>query len=185
MDRFEENLKSNLVEFVQSIVIAIGICVVIYVFLATPNQIQGQSMDPTFAGGEIVLTSKVHQWLGGTPFGKSIGLDYKRGDVVVFQKPGLDDFIKRVIGLPGDSIQIKNGNVYVNGNPLIEPYLDTNVKTKGGTFIEDNGQPQTLGADEYFMLGDNRGNSRDSRYTDVGFIKREWLKGFNKILANQ
>ena len=177
MDNFEENLKSNLLEFVQSIVIAIAICVFIYIFIATPNQIQGQSMDPTFKNAEIVLTSKIHQWLGGTPFGRSVGLDYKRGDIVVFQKPGLDDFIKRVIGIPGDSVNIKEGHVYINGNKIIEPYLDSGIVTKGGTFIVDNGQPVTLGQDEYFLMGDNRGNSRDSRYAEVGFIKREWLKG--------
>jgi len=177
MNETENSLKSNVLEFFQSIIIAVAVCVVIYVFLATPNQIEGLSMDPTFRNGEIVLTSKVHQWLGSTPFGQSIGLNYERGDVVVFQKPGFNDFIKRAIGIPGDTVQIDDGAVYINGNKLNEVYLPSGRETSGGTFIIDGGNPKTLKLDEYFLMGDNRPNSHDSRFVDIGFVKREWLKG--------
>jgi len=177
MEETKTSLKSNVVELMQSVVIAIALCVFIYLFLATPNQIDGQSMDPTFKHGEIVLTSKVHQWLGSTPFGKTLQLDYQRGDIVVFQKPGFNDFIKRVIALPGDTIQIKDGKVLVNSIQLNEDYLDASIFTKGGSFIDENDQPKVLGQDQYFLMGDNRSNSHDSRYVDIGFVKREWLKG--------
>lgn len=175
------DLKGNIIEFLQSIVIAIAICIVIYIFIATPNQIEGLSMNPTFENGEIVLTSKVHQWLGGTPFGSSIGITYMRGDIVVFQKPGFDDFIKRIIAVPGDTVALKAGQVYINGQLIKEDYLSADTYTKGGSFIQENGSEKTLAENEYFLMGDNRNNSHDSRYSDIGFIKRDWLKG--KVLV--
>lgn len=171
------DLKGNIIEFLQSIVIAIAICIVIYIFIATPNQIEGLSMNPTFENGEIVLTSKVHQWLGGTPFGEGIGIKYNRGDIVVFQKPGFDDFIKRIIAIPGDTIALKAGQIYINGQLIKEDYLSEGTYTKGGSFIQENGSEKKLGEGEYFLMGDNRNNSHDSRYSDIGLIKRDWLKG--------
>ncbi len=174
----ENKFRNNLVDLLQSIVIAVSLCIVIYVVFATPNQIEGQSMEPNFDNGQIVLTSKIHQWLGGTDFGKSIGLDYQRGDVVVFQKPGFNDFIKRVIGLPGDKVALKNGEVYINDQRLDESsYLPAGTVTSGGNFLIEDGDPVTVPADSYFVIGDNRGNSHDSRYEDITFIKREWFKG--------
>jgi signal peptidase I len=164
-------------DFLQSAVIAIAICVVVYVFIATPNQIEGESMEPTFANGEIILTNKISEWLGGSDFGKNSGLDYQRGDIVVFQKPGLDDFIKRVIAVPGDKVAIKEGYVYVNDQKLEENYLEPSTFTRGGNFMEDGSDAREVPQGKYFVLGDNRNNSHDSRFLDIGFINRDWLKG--------
>lgn len=171
-------VKNNITDFLQSVVIAISVCIVIYIVVATPNQIEGLSMEPNFDNAEIVLTSKVHQWLGATEFGKSLGISYQRGDVIVFQKPGFSDFIKRIVGMPGDKIELREGKVYINGEALNEPYLSNDVYTPGGTLLKDNDiAPLTVPEGSYFAMGDNRTNSHDSRYSDIGFIKREWFKG--------
>jgi signal peptidase I len=173
----QNSIRSSIVDFAQSIVIALSICIIIYIFLATPNQIEGKSMEPNFSDGQIVLTSKVNQWLGSTPLGKNLDLDYKRGDIVVFQKPGFNDFIKRIVGVPGDKVQIRDGYIYINDEKLDESYLPVETYTTGGNFIEDNGDSKTVPAGQYFAIGDNRNNSHDSRYLDIGFISRDWMKG--------
>jgi signal peptidase I len=165
-----------IVDFLQSVVIAIAICIIIYIFIATPNQIEGVSMEPNFYNGEIILTNKLTQWLGGTDFGKSIGLDYNRGDIIVFQKPGFDDFIKRVIAKAGDTIEIRKGGVYVNGERVNEGFLESGTITNGASFIPD-GEVKTVPEGHYFVMGDNRDESHDSRYIDIGFVDRNWMKG--------
>lgn len=164
-------------DFLQSVVIAIAVCIAVYIFIATPNQIDGESMEPTFKNGEIILTNKLSEWLGPTDFGKNAGLDYQRGDVVVFQKPGMDDFIKRIIAIPGDKVAIKEGYVYINNQKTDEQYLQPSTFTRGGNFIEEGAEARTVPEGKYFVLGDNRNNSHDSRSLDIGFINRDWLKG--------
>ncbi|MEP7103875.1 MAG: signal peptidase I [Candidatus Dojkabacteria bacterium] len=164
-------------DFLQSVVIAIAICIAVYVFIATPNQIDGESMEPNFTNSEIIITNKLTEWLGSSDFGKNAGLDYQRGDVVVFQKPGNEDFIKRIIGIPGDKVAIKDGYVYLNGKKVIESYLQPSTFTRGGNFIEEGAVEREIPVGKYFVLGDNRNNSHDSRFLDIGFINRDWLKG--------
>ncbi len=169
--------KSSLtIDILQSVIIAVFVCTVIYLFIAIPNQVSGSSMQPNFHDAELLLTNKIVQWLGDTPIGQSLGVNYQRGDVIVFQKPGEKDFIKRVIGLPGDKVSIKNGNVYINGQQLVEDYIPSEVRTNGGTFLE-TGDEKTVPDGHYFVMGDNRGNSEDSRYSEIGFIDRSWMKG--------
>lgn len=165
------------IDLLQSVAVAISICIVIYVFIATPNQIEGESMEPNFQNGEIILTNKLSEWLGASEFGKNIGLDYKRGDIVVFQKPGINDFIKRIIAVPGDKIAIREGYVYINGKKVIEEYLPPSTFTRGGNFIEEGAENLEVPEGKYVVFGDNRNNSHDSRYLDIGFVDRQWLKG--------
>ena len=165
-----------IVDFVQSIVFALVICLFVYLFIAMPNQIEGNSMNPNFHNNEIILTSKVQQWLGGTALGRSINLDYQRGDVIVFQKPGFADFIKRVIGLPGERIRLKEGYIYINDRKLVEDYIQ-GIYSIGGDFIKNNGEERTISLNHFLVMGDNRGDSHDSRYSDIGFIDRSWMKG--------
>lgn len=108
-------------------------------------KIDGQSMEPNLHDGEYVIVDKVSYALGAP----------QRGDVIVFYREGdPKDYIKRVIGLPGEIVEGTNGVVFVNGLPLDEPY----VAPENQTFPS-----RQLGADEYFVMGDNRGNSQDSR----------------------
>lgn len=123
-------------------------------------------MYPTFKDKEYILTSIISLEVG-TP---------KRGDVVVFQAPvdAEKDYIKRVIGLPGEQIMIKGGYVYINDQKLDESaYLHNVLTYEGATFHE--GVEITIPKDNYAVLGDNRGNSSDSR--QWGFVDKRKLIG--------
>jgi signal peptidase I len=168
--------KNAVLDFMQSASISLILCMLIYFFIAMPNQVQGNSMEPTVHPGEIILTSKISNWLGDTFLGKSLGLNYSRGDIIVFKKPGLSDFIKRIIAEPGDKIELKDGKVYINDILLQENYLEENILTEPGTFLTEN-KPLVVPYDSFFVMGDNRENSQDSRFYEVGFVKKEWIKG--------
>ena len=110
--------------------------------------------------------------------------DIRRGDIIVFKYPEEPerDFIKRVIGLPGDTLELRNKKVYVNGQPLDEPYvhfLEPPCRRRPGgrrSFdVRERYGPVTVPAGQYFVMGDNRDNSQDSRYW--GFLPRDYVKG--------
>ncbi|MBN2016339.1 signal peptidase I [Candidatus Dojkabacteria bacterium] len=169
--------ESNIfIDLLQTVVIALSICVVIYLFIATPNEVHGQSMEPNFYDRELLLTNKTVQLLGNTNL-KSIVGDYKRGDIVIFKHTlSQDDFIKRIIAVEGDTIMVKEGHVYVNDIKLNETYLPEGRRTDSGNFLQE-GQVVKVPEGSYIVFGDNRGNSTDSRSNLVGFVKRNQLKG--------
>lgn len=150
-----KNLFGAFWDFIEAIVFALAIFVVVYLFLFQPNQVKGSSMYPTFKDGEYIFTDKISYRMG-LP---------NRGDVVVFKSPRNSDvdFIKRIIGLPGETVKINGGKVYVNDSPLNESgYLDSAVYTGPESFLTDN-TPITIPSDKYFVMGDNRPHSSDSR----------------------
>jgi signal peptidase I len=168
--------KGNIfIDILQSVAIAVSLSIFLYLIIITPNEVDGPSMLPNFETGDLLFTSKIHKFLVGTDVGDKLGINYSRGDVVVFQKPGFDDFVKRVIATPGENIRIENGVYYVNGDKLEEYYELNNEQQKDGSFLQDGDDPITLGEDEYFLSGDNRNVSFDSR--ELGPIKIEWIKG--------
>lgn len=172
---------SLLYELIESVIIAVIICAFIYIFVATPNIVHGPSMKPTFQENQLVLTtSRLAHWFGATQLGEQWGFDYSRGDIVVFHTVTGEDLIKRVIGVPDDNIMLRDGHVYINGQIAIEPYLADNVQTFGGSFLED-GDEITIPQEYYFVMGDNRGDSRDSRDIRVGLVKRNSVLG--KVLV--
>lgn len=171
----EENGQNIFVDILQSIAIAVALSIFLYVFIVTPNEVDGPSMEPNFYTGHLLFTSKLHQFFDDSSIGETLGLEYHRGDVVVFQKPGFSDFVKRIIALPGETIAIENGVYYVNGKKLEEYYDLNNDLRKAGTFLRDGADPITLGDDEYFLSGDNRNVSFDSR--SIGPVKKDWMKG--------
>lgn len=149
-----------LVDTLQSILIAAAVFLVIYIFFFRPFEVSGQSMFPNFHDKEYVLTNLIT-----LRFGPVV-----KGDVIVFKAPPdpEKDFIKRVIGIPGDTVMVKDGNVYVNSQLYDESsYLNPSVRTYGGTFLRDN-DTITVPDGEYFVMGDNRPYSSDSR--EWGFV---------------
>lgn len=147
-------------EFIEAIVFALAIFLVVYLFLFQPNQVKGHSMDPTFHDGEYILTDKI-SFRMGLP---------KRGDVVVFKSPkNADiDYIKRIIGLPAERVKISGGRVFVNGSILSESeYLDPSIYTGPESFLAEN-REIVVPQGQYFVMGDNRPHSSDSR--DFGTV---------------
>jgi signal peptidase I len=153
--------KSVLREYVESIVTAVVLALIIITFIAQSFLVQGSSMEPGLHNGQRLLVEKL-SYRFRPP---------KRGEIVVFRYP-LDPrrkFIKRIIGIPGDEIFIKDRRVYLNGLPLEENYINGPTY---GTY-----GPAIVPPDSYFVLGDNRNNSDDSRFPDVGFVPRKNIVG--------
>jgi signal peptidase I len=146
-------------DLMETVVISLSIFLVVYLFFMQPHQVNGQSMVPNFENGDYVLTDKISYRLGSP----------QRGDVIVFHAPDAAncakgtgcDFIKRILAMPGESVEVRNGVIFVNNKALPEPYLPAGLQTNVGQYT-DNG-PITLGADQYFAVGDNRPHSSDSR----------------------
>lgn len=159
----------------QSLVVLTSIGIIMYLFVLSPNEVDGPSMEPSFYTKEIYFANRVVQWLNGTPIGEATGFNYKRGDVVVLQVPGYPQFIKRIVALPGDKVAIRDGSVYLNDQLISEDYLPPALYTRGGDFLEDGGESQIVPPGSVFVMGDNRPVSYDSRF--LGFIRNDWLKG--------
>jgi len=158
--QFLRKTYAFLLDTVQTLLIVFAIFLVIYQFLFRPFQVSGNSMYPTFYDKQYILTDII---------GLKVS-DPKKGDVVVFKSPPNPekDYIKRVIGTPGDAVEIKDGNVYVNGKILDESkYLKLSVKTYGGSSLHEN-EPIKVPPNSYLVMGDNRNGSSDSR--EWGFV---------------
>lgn len=157
-------------DFVETTIISVAIFFAIYLFIVQPHQVNGHSMDPTFNTGEYLLTEKVNYY-----FNQPV-----RGEIIVFKAPSAAcigtncDYIKRIIALPGETVQVKDGSYYVNGELLAEPYLPTGVTTSPGAYTADE-RVITLSDNQYFVSGDNRAGSSDSRFW--GPITRDAIIG--------
>jgi len=165
------SLGNFILEFVQSIVLALSVFVILYLFVAQPNEVKGSSMLPNFVDGEFLLTDKLSYQLGQP----------QRGEVIVFKAPASEpcaedecEYIKRIIGIPGDRVMVKGGKVYVNGKMLEEDYLTVETVTEPGQFSAE-GVERVVPSEMYLCFGDNRTHSRDGR--EFGPIGRDLIVG--------
>ena len=154
--------KRTLIAFGICVLVAIGIALIITNFVASHTKVDGSSMESTLEDGDDIIVEKF-SYLTNEP---------ERYDIIVFHQSDTENYIKRVIGLPGERIQITEGKIYINDRAIFDAY--GNTKMKDGGIAE---KPIKLGEDEYFVLGDNRNASKDSRDKAVGVIKREQIIG--------
>jgi len=153
----KNKFRSFLIEIIQTLFLALIFYFIIDSFFPRVR-VENISMKPTLEPGELLLVNKLAYRLG----------EPQTGDVIVFHYPGnpAEDYIKRLIGLPGDEIKVEGGLVYVNGQPLQEPYISAPPSYRGVWEVPEN---------SFFVLGDNRNQSSDSH--SWGFVPKENIVG--------
>ena len=170
----KKSLGREILEWVVTIVAAVAIALVIRTFIFEPVRVDGQSMDDTLADGEIMIVSKLgyssFDFIGGrvSAFGNP-----KRFDVVICRYPGrgYTNFVKRVVGLPGDTVSVQDGYLYINDEKYDEPYINDDYRSG----YLNNFAPFTVPDGQYFVMGDHRNNSNDNR--SIGPIDRNMIVG--------
>ena len=164
---YKPSILSIIWSWIWSFIVAFIIVGGVYFFLGRPFTVSGASMYPTLHNGDRMVLSKVG--------------DIHRFDVVILKAPDENvEYIKRVIGMPGDTIEMKSGVLYINGKKVDQPFINTEVLAKQTVFMDDFTLESLTGETKvpegkYFVLGDNRGVSKDSRM--IGFIDRSAIEG--------
>lgn len=156
-----KQILKEILSWVLVLVVAYALALLINRFVIFKVEVPTGSMEDTIQVGDRVLTYRLSY----------IFKDPERGDIVVFPYPDgeEEDYIKRIIGLPGDTVEGKNGYVYINGEPLEETYVKE--------ILDQDFGPYTVPEDHYFMMGDNRNESLDSRYWENKFVEKDKIKG--------
>ncbi len=161
------SILSIIWSWIWSFIVAFIIVGAVYIFLGRPFTVSGASMYPTLHNGDRMILSKIG--------------DINRFDVVVLKAPDENvEYIKRVIGMPGDTLEMKQGVLYINGKKIEQPFINTEALQKQTVFIDDFTLQSLIGETKipegkYFVMGDNRGVSRDSRM--IGLIDRKSIEG--------
>ena len=164
---YKPSILSIIWSWIWSFIVAFIIVGGVYFFLGRPFTVSGASMYPTLHNGDRMVLSKVG--------------DIHRFDVVILKAPDENvEYIKRVIGMPGDTIEMKSGVLFINGKKVEQPFINTEALAKQTVFMDDFTLESLTGeskvpAGKYFVLGDNRGVSKDSRM--IGFIDRSAIEG--------
>lgn len=161
-----KRLGNFFLDLLEVFVTSFAVFLFVYLLVLQPHKIKGDSMEPNFHDGEFILTNKLVYRFG----------EPQRGDVIVFKPPVAqeEEYIKRIIGLPGETISIHDGKFYINGKKLVEDYIPNNIPTRGKVFLGED-QNKTIPQGDYFVVGDNREYSSDSRYW--GFITKGDIAG--------
>lgn len=168
MEKHEEEKRGflhEMVEWLIYILVIVGLTYLIITFVGQRTMVSGSSMETTLSDGDNLIVEKISYRFK----------DPERFDIIVFPYKYEDNtyYIKRIIGLPGETVQIIDGYVYINGEYLASDIYGNEVMEQANLAKE----PIILGADEYFVLGDNRNHSSDSRDPSVGVLSREDLIG--------
>ena len=164
---YKPSILSIIWSWIWSFIVAFIIVGGVYFFLGRPFTVRGASMYPTLHNGDRMVLSKVG--------------NIHRFDVVILKAPDENvEYIKRVIGMPGDTIEMKSGVLYINGKKVDQPFINTEALAKQTVFMDDFTLESLTGESKvpegkYFVLGDNRGVSKDSRM--IGFIDRSAIEG--------
>jgi signal peptidase I len=176
--------KSTLREYAESIVIAVVLALFVRTWVVQAFKIPTGSMENNLLIGDHLLVNKFVFSPTGAPIERALLpiRDIRRGDVIVFKYPDEPDrdFIKRVIGLPGETLELRAKKVYVNGQPLDEPYVHflepaSEAQEVTSFDVRERYGPVRVPEGHYFVMGDNRDNSQDSRYW--GYLPRDYVKG--------
>lgn len=169
--------KNELWEWIKALVIAFAIALIIRYVFFTPIVVDGESMMPTLKNGDRMIVNKI---------GYKIG-EPDRFDIVVFHAPEGKDYIKRVIGLPGDHVEYKDDQLYINGEPIDEPYLDEyksqiteGTLTQDFTLEEIDPNLEVVPEGYVFVMGDNRRYSKDSRH--IGVVSLDEIIGNTSVV---
>ena len=158
----KKTLKQEIIEWVVTLAVALVIATVVRTFIFEPVRVDGNSMYPTLKHGEVMIVSKMSYRFGGEP---------ELFDVVICHYPGRGNtnFVKRIVGLPGDTVEIADGYLLVNGVAYDEKFLHERPVGNYG--------PITIPEGQYFVMGDNRNNSNDSRNPAYGPLDRKQIVG--------
>ncbi len=178
--------KSTIREYFESIVVAVILALFIRTFVVQAFKIPTGSMEENLLIGDHLLVNKFAFGPSASGLERTLlpTAEIVRGDVVVFKYPVEPerDFIKRVIGLPGETVEVRDRKVYVDGKPIDEPYVHYLLPASSADYhevtsfdVRERYGPVTVPPNQYFVMGDNRDNSQDSRYW--GFLPRELIKG--------
>jgi signal peptidase I len=176
--------KSVFREYFESLVIAVALALFVRTWVFQAFKIPTGSMEPNLLIGDHLIVNKMVFSPTASGFERAIlpHRDIHRGDVIVFKFPEdpTRDFIKRVIGLPGDQLELRRKKILINGQEIPEPYVHFLVplsaeSDKRSDDLREEYGPVTVPANQYFMMGDNRDNSQDSRYW--GFMPASYVKG--------
>ncbi len=170
----DKSKKKELLDWIKSIAVAVIFVIAVRTFIFSPIVVDGSSMMPTYEDGDRVIVNKISKQVSGI----------ERFDVIVFEAPIGTDYIKRVIGVPGDNIAYENDTLYINGEALEESYLDEYKKqlidNKPLTYdftLESLTSYQEIPDGYFFVLGDNRRKTADSRDPRVGLVPIEKVLG--------
>jgi signal peptidase I len=166
MSLFNNNIGKELKEYSISIIIAFIIALTFRTYVFARADVDGPSMQNTLHTNDVVFAEKI----------SLLTHNYKKGQIVIFNShdSGNNSYVKRIIALEGDTVEIDNGNVYVNGKAVDEPYLSKGIITASGSFLKE-GEKHTVPSNHIFVMGDNRINSTDSR--EIGAIDYKDIEG--------